>query len=250
MLSERAMQDSQPAVVVTGSSGGLGTAVVNELIEHGYRVIGIDRNGSGKNQPQDLLEGDVGQEAVWQELDRFLTTYQIPLQGLVNCAGESARSTIQATKSLDWHRILTSNLTSAWLGMRTCVSHLSRRKSAAIVNVGSMYGRLPPPGPPNPPTSPAYQAAKAGVVALTKAAAAEFAPDNIRVNCIEPGLFATPLVNDLAPEHFNIRMRNVALQRSGEAHEFSSVVRFLLSSEASYVNGQTFGVDGGYPFRL
>lgn len=113
-----------------------------------------------------------------------------------------------------------------------------------------MYGRLPPPGLPNPPTSPAYQAAKAGITQLTRAAAAEFAAENIRVNCLEPGLFATPLVNDLPRDHFNLRMRNVALQRSGETGEFAKVVGFLLSDSASYINGQTFGVDGGYPFRL
>lgn len=240
-------ESTERVIVVTGSEGGLGNAITLTLRLAGYTVIGVDRSASESHEFK--LVGDVGREAVWVALQGLLSAHDISLAGLVNCAGESTQSTIATTSIDDWDRVLASNLTSTWLGMKACLPFF-QKSGAAIVNIGSIYGRLPPPGPPNPPTSPAYQAAKAGITALTRAAAAEFGPVGIRVNCVEPGLFETRLTQNLAEDHFRMRMRSVALRRSGEVSELAAVVEFLLSDSASYVNGVTFGVDGGYPLCL
>lgn len=239
---------AQPVItVVTGCAGGLGAEIVAHLQAAGHTIIGIDLKPTAG--PDVMITGDVGSPEQWSELSELLNAQRLRLRGLVNCAGASTRTTITTTSAEDWHQILHSNLTSTWLGMKTCHPYFVPNVSS-IVNIGSIYGRLPPPGPPNLPTSPAYQAAKAGIVALTRTGASEFGPKGIRVNCIEPGLFATPLTQSLSSEEFASRMRPVAMQRSGELSELASVVEFLLSEKASYINGTTIGVDGGYPLCL
>lgn len=262
MSAADAVTQDTPLVVITGSQGGLGSAISSLLQASGYRTIGIDRvqhDGAATGRGEAAHDGatghtleftgDVGGEAVWVELADALTAADLQLTGLVNCAGASTRSTIETTSFDDWHTVLDSNLTATWLGMRSCLP-LFRTPGAAVVNIGSIYGRLPPPGPPNPPTSPAYQAAKAGIVALTRAAAAEFGELGIRVNCLEPGLFSTPMTDKLPAEQFALRMQHVALRRSGDPLELAHAVEFFLSDKSSYINGVTMGVDGGYPLCL
>lgn len=233
--------------VVTGCSGGLGSEIVSHLQSAGYRIIGVDLKSA--SEPDEMVIGNVGSSELWHEVSDLLARENVRLRGLVNCAGASTRTTITSTSTLEWHRVLDSNLTSTWLGMKACYPHFEPNLSS-IVNVGSIYGRLPPPGPPNPPTSPAYQAAKAGIVALTRAGASEFGSAGIRVNCVEPGLFSTPLTQSLNGEEFASRLRPVAMGREGNVSELASVVEFLLSDKASYINGATIGVDGGYPLCL
>lgn len=238
-----------PTVVVTGANGGLGSALTADLRDVGYKVVGVDLKEISETSCDHVITGDVSTEAVWMEVARHSYANQVNLRGLVNCAGQSTRTDLENTTFDDWNRVLGSNLTATWLGMKSCLPALAAA-GGAIVNVGSMYGRLPPPRPPNPPSSPAYQAAKAGIVALTRTAASEFADRGVRVNCVEPGLFATSLTNDLPDEAFETRMRNVALGRCGEPRELTRVVRFLLSDDASYITGESIAVDGGYPLWL
>lgn len=240
--------ESRTAVIVTGAGGGLGSAVVEKFRINGHHVVGVDLNDASPAQTS--IAADVSLATDWERIVQKTQQIELPVSALINCAGVGTRTDILTTSEDEWSRAIGVNLTGTWLGMKACYPLLARQPTSAIVNVGSIYGQLPPPQPPNPPSSPAYQASKAGVVALTRSAASEFATAGIRVNCVIPGLFRTGLTSQLSDEEYALRMRPVAMKRDGDSMEFASTVQFLSSDAASYVTGSTLNVDGGYPLCL
>lgn len=243
------MPEQEPtAVIVTGASGGLGSAVVERFVASGHHVIGVDLGQTP--HAHSSVSADVSVEAQWVRIVETAQDTGLPVSALINCAGTGTRTDLLSTQESEWASVIGTNLTGTWLGMKTCYPLLSDYGHGSIVNVGSIYGQLPPPLPPNPPSSPAYQASKAGVEALTRTAASEFASAGIRVNCVVPGLFHTGLTASLEESEYALRMRPVAAGRDGRPDEFAEAVHFLASDAASYISGTTLNVDGGYPLCL
>lgn len=242
---------ARTSVIVTGAAGGLGAAVVEEFSRHGHHVIGVDVDADAAACAHTSISADV---SIGTEWERIVHTAQdqvgLPVSTLVNCAGIGTRSDLLTTSEDDWSRVIGVNLTGTWLSMKACFPLLAEYGHGAIVNVGSIYGQLPPPRHPNPPSSPAYQASKAGVVAITRTGASEFAEAGIRVNCVIPGLFHTGLTSQLTADEYALRMSPVAMGRDGAPSEFAEAVYFLASDAASYITGSTLNVDGGYPLCL
>ncbi|MCI2264505.1 SDR family NAD(P)-dependent oxidoreductase [Sediminivirga luteola] len=268
------------AAVVSGASGVLGTAIVRRLQREGRYVIGVDLRPESEADAH--VPGDTGVAETWQRVAAALeernsaapghgepgegrargrsepeeetapgqagaTTASDPV-ALVIAAGAGGRSSVLDCTEEEWDRLLRANLTSTWLGIKHCAPALP--PGSSIVTIGSIYGQNPPPGPPNIPSSPAYQAAKAGIEALTRLTASELAPRGIRVNCLAPGLFRTGITDDLSPEQFSARLSPAALGRPGEPAEVAGAVAFLVSGEATYITGSVLNVDGGYLLRL
>lgn len=236
------------AVIVTGAGGGLGRAVVERFSNSEHHVIGVDL--VEVPHAHTGVSADVSVEDQWMQVVEAAKNTGLPLSALINCAGIGTRTDVLSTQEHEWANVIGTNLTGTWLGMKSCFPLLSDYGHGSIVNVGSIYGQLPPPRPPNPPSSPAYQASKAGIEALTRTAASEFAPARIRVNCVVPGLFRTGLTESLDENEYAIRMRPVAAGRDGRPDEFAEAVHFLASEAASYISGTTLNVDGGYPLCL
>ncbi|WP_349826866.1 SDR family NAD(P)-dependent oxidoreductase [Brevibacterium litoralis] len=243
--------------VVTGSAGGIGHALVARFREGGDHVIGVDvaeAPDDDTGRPDTTVEADVSTAEGWEAVVHTVEKVGSGLATLVNCAGIGGRTDLLGTSLADWDRVLGVNLTGTWLGMKTCHHLLADRAAyegdAAIVNFGSIYGQLPPPVEGNTPSSPAYQASKAGILALTKTAASEWAADGIRVNAVAPGLFRTHLTESLSEEAYAARMRPIAMRRDGDTRELADVVWFLAGPESSYVTGTTVNVDGGFPLWL
>lgn len=263
------------AAVVSGASGVLGTAIVRRLQRDGRHVIGVDLRPESEADAH--VPGDTGVAETWQRVAAALEERGAPGErrtavpgsaapgegfapgdartvaangpvALVIAAGAGGRSSVLDCTEEEWDRLLRANLTSTWLGIKYCAPALP--PGSSIVTIGSIYGQNPPPGPPNIPSSPAYQAAKAGIEALTRLAASELAPRGIRVNCLAPGLFRTGITDDLSPEQFSARLSPAALGRPGEPDEVAGAVAFLTSGEATYITGSVLNVDGGYLLRL
>jgi 3-oxoacyl-[acyl-carrier protein] reductase len=147
---------------------------------------------------------------------------------------------ITAISDAEWDRMLRVHLFGTFYGVRAALRHMQRQRSGVIVNISSILGQLPSGGPAH------YSAAKAGIIALTKSAAAETAHLGIRINAVCPGFIDTPL---LAPVDGDIRaaiVQRLGVGRMGRADEVAELVRFLCGPESSYATGDVFTLSGGY----
>jgi NAD(P)-dependent dehydrogenase (short-subunit alcohol dehydrogenase family) len=238
---------------VTGGAHGIGRAVAARLAADGARVAIVDIDGDAAAAAvRDLAAGDspagphlaiTADVADPEALTTAVDTAARELGGLsvlVNSAGVGTARSLHRYGDDEFARLLAVNLTGVWHGIRAAVPHLRAAGGGSIVNVaGTAAGR------PTRGEGP-YAAAKAGVVALTRTAALEYAPE-IRVNCVSPGYVATRMtraVLDDAALRARIEAR-IPLGRVGHADEVAGAVAFLCSADAGFITGHDLVVDGG-----
>jgi len=238
--------------VVSAAGAGIGAATAALLVRSGCTVIGIDLDGDALEQQRSAL-GDEGAfhplvadvsdpVAVQAAIDEAARLGGGRIDVLANVAGGSRPG--QDVVELDpaeWDRLVRVNLTSVYLMCRAVIPVMRAHGGGAIVNVSSGAGVR------GMHRNPAYVAAKAGVVALTRALALDHGPEGIRTNCVAPGPVATPLMRrNRTPEQIEALARDVSvLGRLGEPEELADVIVWLASDASSYVLGQTIEVDGG-----
>ena len=139
----------------------------------------------------------------------------------------------------EWLQVIEIDLTAAFRLVRAALRGMMRKRWGRIINVGSVVGATGNAGQAN------YVAAKAGLVGLTKALAAEMAPRNITANCVAPGFIDTPLTRALNDRQREMILSRVPLARLGTGAEVAAAVAFLASEEAAYITGHTLHVNGG-----
>ena len=218
--------------VVTGGAKGIGAATVTLLESVGARVEVLD-----------LERGtDVTKEEQVKEAFARIGTIDI----LVNNAGRAVRKSAVEVKKDDWDAVIELNLTALFLCSRLAHPHMKKRGGGAIVNLASIMGLS---GGIYPNAS--YQAAKGGVVNLTRALALEWAADNIRVNAVAPTYVRTDLTTPIFanPELLKTVMGHTPLGRLPEPHDIAAAIVFLCSDAARCITGVTLPVDSGYLAR-
>ncbi len=159
---------------------------------------------------------------------------------LVNNAGILNVKGITETSEEEWDAIVNINQKGVWLGMKAAIAAMRKRGGGSIVNISSIYGLIGSAG------SAAYHGSKGAVRLLTKAAAVQYAPENIRVNSVHPGVIKTPMVDIFAEQDLATISALAPMKRAGTPEEVGYVVLFLASDEASFVTGSEYVVDGGY----
>ncbi|TXM64305.1 3-oxoacyl-[acyl-carrier-protein] reductase [Methylobacterium sp. WL120] len=232
--------------LVTGATGGLGGAIARSLHAQGATVA---LSGT-RTEALEALAGELGERAHvlptnlsdTAAVEALVPAAEAALGGLdilVNNAGITRDNIFVRMKDEEWDQVIAVNLTAAFRLSRAAVRGMMRRRAGRIVNIGSVVGTTGNPGQGN------YAAAKAGLVGLTKALAAEVASRNVTVNCVSPGFIASPMTDVLNEKQREGILGRVPAGRLGEGAEVAAAVVYLASHEAAYVTGQTLHVNGG-----
>lgn len=236
--------------LVTGASRGIGRACAVALAEGGWTVAVGYR--SGEDEAAETLAGvesaggkgatvsiDVTDEASVAEAFGEIVSTLGPVAGLVNNAGVSRDGLALRYPTEEWDRTLNTNLRGAFLCSRAALREMLKTRWGRIVNLSSAVALRGNPG------QAAYAASKAGVIGLTRSLAREVGSRGITVNTICPGFVETDMTGASTDLALRALVDATPLGRPGSAAEVAAAVRFLLSEEASYVNGAVLAVDGG-----
>ncbi|MER9121445.1 SDR family oxidoreductase [Mesorhizobium sp. M0954] len=230
-------------IVITGAASGIGGATAELFIDEGARVILLDLNAAGVEAALGSGEGLARKADItnYDEVVRIIdeaASFTGGVDGVVNAAGILLFGPTLDMTIETWNKVIDVNLSGSFHVIKACLPWLKQKEGATIVNIASGDGLLP-----SSPGLAAYAASKGGVVALTKALAADLAP-SIRVNCVCPGPVDTPMVNGLRAE-----VGNYALKRIADPVEIARAILFLTASQSSFVTGATLAVDGGRTFH-
>jgi NAD(P)-dependent dehydrogenase (short-subunit alcohol dehydrogenase family) len=235
--------------LVTGAGSGIGRATSLKLAGAGVRVITTDINGAAAEETCQAIQAAGGEAEAFRldvtDPDAHLESVALAQArfGALDIAVNNAGFGVAATRIGDlpvdaWGRVIDTNLTGVFLGLRAQLPALAAAGGGAIVNVASILGAVGKKG------SAAYVASKHGVVGLTRSAALEYADDGVRVNAVGPGYIRTPLTADGAAAEQFVPLH--PLGRLGTADEVAELIVFLVSPSASFITGSYYAVDGGY----
>lgn len=236
--------------IVTGASRGIGRAIATRLIADGARLVATAGPGEDALLAElmattpdiEAVIADLGDPAMAPALvDRAIARFG-RLDGLVNNAFAEERGTVDQVSLPGWDRTLQVSLTAPMLLAKAALPHMKRARQGAIVNIASQRAFA------SGHAAVAYESAKGGMLALTRSLAVDYGPYGIRTNTLSPGF----VLSERALEWVNGDPRRVAamnicipLRRPGQPAEIASVVAFLLSDEAAFINGAVIPVDGG-----
>lgn len=251
------MENETRILLITGAAGGIGRATVDVFTEHGWKVIGVDRSPKYDSFPKSgvYIQADISLpeklEAIYDKVSAFTDT----LDAVVHNAAIQIAKPLLETTAEEWDMVMASNLRSVFLGAKLAYPLLKAHGGGAIVNVSSVHAVA------TSANIATYAASKGGLLALTRAMAIEFAPDEIRVNAILPGAVDTPMLRaGLGRGHVGHgdmldRLENLARKtvngRVGQPEEIARSIYFLADhSQSSFMTGQALIVDGGATARL
>ena len=232
--------------LVTGASGGIGSAIAEALHTQGAKVAISGTRATRLNELAAklgsrvfVLPCDLRDRAAVVKLadDAEKALGQVDI--LVNNAGITHDNLFMRMKDEEWDDVIAVNLSSVFVLTRGVLRGMMRRRAGRIVNIASISGVLGNPGQGN------YAASKAGLVGMTKSLAREVASRGITANCIAPGFISTPMTDALTPRQTEAIAAAIPAAKFGKPEDIAAVVVFLASDEAGYVTGETVHVNGG-----
>ena len=233
-------------IIVTGASGGIGNSIIKKLNESGANILAsgtrIEKLEELKKKFEKIkiLKFDISQSDKIEEfIENATNELGGSLDGLINNAGIT-QDNLAIRMSLDeWQKVLNINLTSTFLMSKFAIKKMLKNKSGKIVNITSVVGHTGNLGQAN------YTASKAGIVAMSKSLAIEYAKKNINVNCISPGFIKTAMTDKIDDKFKEVIVSKIPSARLGEPDDIANAVLFLSSEQSNYINGETLHVNGG-----
>jgi 3-oxoacyl-[acyl-carrier protein] reductase len=247
------MSDTKVAIVTAAAGAGIGSAIARQLAADGMRVVITDLHEGRMAKLSEELSQGAGFECPWYRLDvsdhaeveavfGAIAARFGRIDALVNNAGWSKIEPVAEMSLATWQKCIDIDLTGTFSCMRFALPHMIAAKSGAIVNISSISG-----WEMTTEHGAAYSAAKAGVMALTRVAAAENGRHGIRVNAIAPGLIYNEFLRRIYPEEFfeGYLEKKAVLSRLGRPEDVAHLASFLVGDRAGYITGETYGVSGG-----
>lgn len=239
----------QQVAIVTGASGGIGSAIAIALAKAGYAVAVGCRNTAAGAEVVDTIRSQGGTallcpcdvtdaDSVREMVRSARSLGDVSL--LVPAAGIAYQNLFQYTDEETYDRLMNTNVKGAYLAAREVLPDMISRQAGNIIFISSVWGEV------GGSLEVVYSASKAALIGLTKALAKEVGPSKIRVNCVSPGVIRTAMTAPLGEETLDALAEETPLSRIGTAEEVASAVVFLASDAASFITGQILGVNGGF----
>ena len=233
-------------IIVTGASGGIGNSIVKKLYENeanllatGTRIEKLEELKSKFNNLK-ILKFDISNN---EKIEEFIENATKQLGGNLDCLVNNAgvtKDNLAIRMNLDeWKKVIDLNLTSTFLLSKFAIKKMLKNKSGKIINITSVVGHTGNVGQAN------YTASKAGIVAMSKSLAIEYAKKNINVNCISPGFIKTAMTDKIDDKFKESIISKIPSARVGEPDDIANAVIFLASNQSNYINGETLHVNGG-----
>ena len=232
-------------ILVTGATGGIGDSIVKKFLSLDANVLGTGTNNEKletlkKNYPKiETAKFDISEH---EKIDEFIENVFLKLGGLdilINNAGITKDNLSLRMKNEEWQKIIDINLSSTFYLCKSAIKKMLKNKYGRIVNITSIVGHTGNIGQAN------YSASKAGVVAMSKSLAIEYAKKNISVNCVSPGFIQTKMTDNISEEMKNTLLSRIPMNKLGTPDDVSNTVAFLCSESSSYITGETIHVNGG-----
>jgi len=233
-------------IIVTGASGGIGNSIVERLNQNGANILAT---GTRIEKLEDLkkkfnnikiLKFDISQH---DKIEEFIENATKELGGSLDCIINNAgitKDNLTIRMSLEeWSKVINVNLTSTFLMCKYSIKKMLKNKSGKIINITSVVGHTGNVGQAN------YTASKAGIVAMSKSLAIEYAKKNINVNCISPGFISTAMTDQIDEKFKETIIAKIPSNRLGKPEDIANAVNFLSSNQSDYINGETLHVNGG-----
>tara|TARA_Y100001935_G_scaffold247347_1_gene243155 strand:+ start:511 stop:1245 length:735 start_codon:yes stop_codon:yes gene_type:complete len=232
-------------ILITGATGGIGEYLVKKFISLDGEVLVTGTNEKKlenlKNEIPNIkvIKFDLSNHS---EIEKFVDDAISKLNGidvLINNAGITVDNLSLRMKNEEWQKVIDINLTSTFYLCKNVIKKMLKNKSGKIVNITSIVGHTGNIGQSN------YAASKAGIIAMSKSLAIEYAKKNIFINCVSPGFIKTNMTDKISEEYKNLLISKIPMSRLGSGEDVSNTVAFLSSDMASYVTGETIHVNGG-----
>ena len=233
-------------IIVTGASGGIGNSIIQKFNENGANILASGTRIEKLNELKSkfkkikILKFDISQS---DKIEKFIEDSSNELGGnidcLVNNAGITADNLAIRMSLEEWKKVLDINLTSTFLLSKFAIKKMLKNKTGKIINITSVVGHTGNLGQTN------YTASKAGIIAMSKSLAIEYAKKNININCISPGFIKTAMTDKIDEKFKEIIISKIPSARLGEPEDVANAVIFLASNQSNYINGETIHVNGG-----
>ena len=233
-------------IIITGATGGIGNSIVKTLSDSGAKILATGtrleklEKLKSKFKNTDILKFDISKG---EEIEEFIENATKKLGGgldcLINNAGITQDNLAIRMNIDEWKKVININLTSTFLLSKFAVKKMLKNKYGKIINITSVVGHTGNLGQAN------YTASKAGIVAMSKSLAIEYAKKNININCISPGFIKTEMTDKIDEKFKEAIISKIPSSRLGEPEDVANAVLFLASDQSNYINGETIHVNGG-----
>ena len=233
-------------IIVTGATGGIGNSIIKKLYDAGANILATGTKNEKldelkkKFQNIKVLKFDISQIG---NLENFIEDATEQFGGKLDCIVNNAgitKDNLAIRMSIEeWKKVIDINLTSTFLISKFAIKKMLKNKKGKIINITSVVGHTGNLGQTN------YTASKAGIIAMSKSLAIEYAKKNINVNCISPGFIKTAMTDKIDEKFKEVIISKIPSARLGEPEDVANAVIFLASTDSDYINGETLHVNGG-----
>ena len=233
-------------IIVTGATGGIGNSIIKKLDNLGANVLATGTRLEKLNDIKSkfsnikILNFDISE---MDKVEKFVDDATLQLGGNLDCLINNAGITqdnLAIRMTIDqWKKVIEVNLSSTFLLSKYAIKKMLKNKSGKIINITSVVGHTGNLGQSN------YTASKAGIIAMSKSLAIEYAKKNININCISPGFIKTAMTDKIEEKFKESIISKIPSGKLGEPEDVANAVLFLASNHSDYINGETIHVNGG-----